>query len=370
MFQIITYKTVQYNNHYSLTERRVKNTALWIKKHDCFPFIRMINCMQNTSYRFRKGNIKQMEKNTVGKEFNISKVAEVSCPDQDLLKNIDIKDISFLLLIITEGLATFLINGKEFTATAPCFVCFDELHTPVLMKKRKLKCRSIYFHPKFLNVNMSFSLVRANGYDDIAHTHDMFLLKPFTEENYIVPIIAEYEDKILEAYDLMKKDLERQVDWYWSCRARSYFMELIIMLERLYGMLGRGDFVINDGNKFVTQNQRAKKALLFIESHYSENIGLKDIIAASKTNHTTLGEIFNSEIGQTPIEYLWSYRIIIAKKQLAFTEVPLKDVSIRSGFKTISHFARMFKERTGKTPVEFRMNAVEERRSKIKSNLK
>ena len=307
-----------------------------------------------------------MEKVTIGKEFNMGKIADVSCCDQETLRSMDIKDTSFLLLIITEGIATFLINDKEFTATAPCFVCFDELHAPVLIKKRKLKCRSIYFHPKFLNVNMSFSLVRTNGYADIAHTHDMFLLKPFTEENYVVPIIAEYEDKIIATYDLMKKDLKHQVDWYWSCRARSYFMELIIMLERLYGMLGRGDFVVNDGNKFITQNQRAKKALLFIESHYGENIGLKDIIAASKTNHTSLGELFNNEIRQTPMEYLWSYRIKIAKKQLAFTDVPFKDVSIRCGFKTIYHFARMFKERTGKTPIEFRRNAVEERRGKIK----
>lgn len=306
-----------------------------------------------------------MEIGTVGKEFNMGKIAEVTCKDPDDLRNINIKDNSFLLLIITEGIACFSVGDKEFTATAPCFVCFDEKHTPVLIKKKKLQCRSIYFHPKFLNMNMSFELIRATGYDDIAHKHDMFLLKPFIEENYVIPIITEYENKIIESFEGMKKDLEYQVDWYWSCRARSYFMELIIMLERLYGMLGRGEIIVSEGNKFTTQNQRVKSALLFIESHYNENIGLKNILEASRTNHTTLNELFAAEVGQTPIEYLWSYRIKIAKKQLAFTDVPLKDVTTRCGFKTNSHFARMFKEHTGKTAAIYRQDAVSERRTGI-----
>ena len=306
-----------------------------------------------------------MERYTIGKEFNSGKIAEIFCNNNDDLKNIDIKDKSYLLLIITEGIATFAVEGNEFTATAPCFVCFDELHTPVLIKKRNLKSRSIYFHPMFLNVNMSFLLIRGIGYNDLAHTHDLFLLKPFTEGNYIVPIITEYEERIIETYDRMKNDLKHQTDWYWSCRARSYFMELIIMLERLYGMVGRGEIVINEGNKFATQNQRVQKALLFIESHYGEIIALKDILAASKTNHTTLSELFAQEIAQTPTEYLWTYRIKIAKKLLAFTDVPLKDVSTRCGFKTISHYARMFKEHTSKTPLEYRKNAVEERKREL-----
>ncbi|MHB1484300.1 MAG: helix-turn-helix domain-containing protein [Saccharofermentanales bacterium] len=308
-----------------------------------------------------------MENYTTGKKFNISKIAEVSCYDKIDFRNIDIKGKSFLLLVITEGTAIFAIDGKEFTAIAPCFVCFDELHTPLLIKKHRLVCKSIFFHPMFLNMNMTFSLIRANGYYDIAHTHDLFLLKPFTDEKYVVPIITEYADKILEKYESMKKDLEDQTDWYWSCRARSYFMEMIIMLERLYGMHERDEITINEGNRVTTQNQKVKKSLLFIESHYSENIGLKDIIAASKSNHTSLGKLFMIETGQTPIEYLWGYRLKVAKKQLAFTDVPLKEVSNRCGFKTVFHFSRMFKDKVGNTPVEFRKNAVDERRKGIKT---
>lgn len=302
-----------------------------------------------------------MEPQTIGREYNMGKIAKITCVDDDKLGNIDIRDKSFLLLIITQGIATFKVGGQQFTATAPCFVCFDETDNPELIRKTRARIRSIYFHPQFLNINMTFELIRSNFYGDIAHTHDMFLLKPFMDSNRVIPIIAGYQDKVRQTYECMNDELDSQTDWYWSCRARSYFMELIIMLERLYGMLVRGEFIIGEGNSLSTENERIRKALLYIESHYSENITLRDVVKACETNHTTLGELFAEEISMTPMEYLWAYRMKIARKQLEFTEVPLKEVVYLCGFKTSSHFSRAFKDHTGKTPAQFRKDAVSER---------
>jgi len=281
---------------------------------------------------------------TLGKEYNSGKIAYVKCLIHDPLKNIEIREKSFLMLLLTEGVATFKVGPDEFTATAPCFVCFSEKENPVLLKKRKLTCNSIYFHPQFLNINMTFNLIRSELYGDIAHTHDMFLLKPFLDNVYVVPILESYLDKLEDAFLHMKNELENQTDWYWSCRARSYFMEIIICLERLYGIIGRGDLLVCDDASAKIKNEKLKKAILFIESHYSTYMKLDEIISASKSNHTTITEQFKSELDITPMEYLWNYRISVAKKQLAFTEIPLKDVAIRCGFKTVQHFSRIFKE--------------------------
>ena len=66
------------------------------------------------------------------------------------------------------------------------------------------------------------------------------------------------------------------------------------------------------------------------------------------------------------MEYLKKYRIAMSKKQLAFTDVPIKDISDMVGFKTVQHFNRVFKEITGTTPAVFRRTAVEKRRTEIK----
>ncbi|MDD2362184.1 MAG: AraC family transcriptional regulator [Oscillospiraceae bacterium] len=304
-------------------------------------------------------------KNTIGREYNTGKIAQVECVANDTLKDLSIKDQCYLLLIISEGHATFNVGEKTITATAPCFICFDESEDPVLINKRKLKCQSIYFHPQFLNINMTFSLIKSKFYGDIAHTHDMFLLKPFIDKIFVVPITEQYLEILQNSFTEMKNELENQRDWYWSCRGRSYFMEIMIALERLYGLIGRGELLVCDDSSGTIKNERVKKAVLFIESHYSGEITLADIVKNAGLNHTNLTALFKEELNTTPMEYLWRYRVNVAKKHLAFTEVPLKDVSTRCGFKTVQHFSRIFKEHTDQTPAKFRKKAVNERKNEL-----
>lgn len=302
---------------------------------------------------------------TIGKEYSEGKIAYVSCLKNESFKDISIKDECFLLIVATEGTAEFTIGDRSVTVTAPAFVFFNEKENPVLKSKRKFKSYSIYFHPKFLNVNMSFELLRKRDYADIAHVHDLFLLKPFIDECYTVPIIHSFVDKLIDSCEEMKKELTEQRDWYWSCRGRSYFMEIIIALERMYGIIGRGT-PNNADNTSTFKNNHLRQAVIFIESHYSEEINLKNIAEAAGINHTTLTSLFKEESNMTAIEYLQNYRISVAKKQLEFTDVPMKDIANRCGFKTVQHFNRIFKNITGFTPATFRTESVEKRKNEFR----
>ena len=71
------------------------------------------------------------------------------------------------------------------------------------------------------------------------------------------------------------------------------------------------------------------------------------------------------ELGYTVMEFLMNHRILIARKQLAFTEIPIKDIAVRSGFKTVQHFGRVFKEHTGATPADYRKTSVEKRKKEL-----
>lgn len=307
---------------------------------------------------------------TVGRDYNAGKIAHVVCAPNDKLGDITIQNDCFLLLIITEGSASFRVGINHVIAQAPCFVCFDETENPILLSKKKLRCRAIYFHPQFLNINMSFELIRTGFYGDIAHTHDMFLLRPFLEHHYVVPIAAPYLDKVTSLFDEMHAELLDQRDWYWSCRGRSYFMEIVISLERLYGLMERGELLAGETKHVVVENERLKRALMFIESHFADPLTLGDIVQAAESNHTTLTALFAQELGLSPMEYLWRYRIGIAKKHLAFTEIPQKDIANRCGFKTVPHFSRMFREQTSKTPAAFRRNAIAARREQLRLDYK
>ena len=303
---------------------------------------------------------------TVGRKYNEGKVAKIECVRNDRLQNIDIKDKCFLLIILTVGKLEFKVENDRFCAAAPAFICFDENADPMLISKQKAQYTCIYFHPEFLNVNMSFEMLRKKDYRDIASTHDLFLLKPFTDKAYVVPIAEAQLEKITQAAEFMQEELKNQRDWYWSCRGRSYFMEIIIALERMYGLIGYGVTHQKSDNTPIIKNAKLRDAVLYIESRFDESISLPDIAKAAGMNHTTLTALMKEELGLTAIEHLMKYRVTVAKKQLEFTSVPIKDIANMTGFKTVQHFSRVFKSQTGATPAEFRKSTVQKRKDDFK----
>lgn len=270
-----------------------------------------------------------------------------------------------MLIILTAGKLEFKVENERLYAAAPAFICFDETADPMLISKQKAQYTCIYFHPEFLNVNMSFEMLRKKDYGDIASTHDLFLLKPFTDKAYVIPIAEAQLEKITQAAEFMQEELQNQRDWYWSCRGRSYFMEIIIALERMYGLIGYGVTHQKSDNTPIIKNAKLRDAVLYIESRFDESITLPDIAKAAGMNHTTLTALMKEELGLTAIEYLMKYRITVAEKQLEFTSVPIKDITNMTGFKTVQHFSRVFKAQTGETPAEFRKSVVQKRKEDL-----
>ena len=132
-------------------------------------------------------------------------------------------------------------------------------------------------------------------------------------------------------------------------------MEKLLLLEKECEDNGEND-LIECSEKIW--NPHLKKAVIYIENNYATAVTLGDIMRAVALSHSSLTQLFRKEIGMTPIEYVWCYRIAVAKRFLAFTDLPVKDVATRCGFKTAQHFSRKFEEVCGCTPTVFRKAAV------------
>ena len=304
-----------------------------------------------------------MEAKTVDYKYNIGRMIPIRCVENDPLKDLQIKDNCFLLLIVHEG-SVSLQHGKEvIDAMGPCLLCFDETRSLKLIHRRNLCCDTIYFHPTFLNVNMTFERVRSNGYEELATIHDLFLLSPFVSDRRIpLPMFDDYQASMRFLFSKLVEELEEQSDWYWSCRSRSYFIEIMLLLERIYCFMGdRYAEVTKEVDEL--QNPFLKQAVSFIENHYAEDITLQDIVRSCSLNHSTLTKLFKGELGLTPVAYLWHYRLTVAKKLLEFTDLPVKEVGNRCGFKTVQHFSRKFEEQLGLSPAVFRTQAVARRKA-------
>ena len=301
-----------------------------------------------------------MDPRTFGRNYDVGKIVPIQCVKDDALKDLEISNSCFLMMIVYDGTAYFQVGDISFEAIAPCFVCFDETETPRLLRKRGLKCDSVYFKPSFLNVNMSFTRLHSENYDQLALTHDMFLLKPFTDKKrYVFPVFDDHADNLKRLFSMLDRALREQTDWYWSCRSRSYFMEIILLLERTYGLIEYNDTAVSE---IKISNPHIRKAVIFIESNYYDDLSLESIVRSASLNHSTLTRLFKAELNMTPIEYLWHHRLTVAKKFLEFTNLPIKEIASRCGFKTVQHFSRKFENAVGTTPGNFRSLAVESRK--------
>lgn len=299
---------------------------------------------------------------TVGKYYWYGKEVYVECRKNGGLEQIDNKDENFLMVVLLDGNLAFRVGEASYEAQAPCFLCFDEKETPEFEKPGKAEYYRIYFHPVFLNINMTFELIRSHNYEDIAQAHNLFLLKPFLENKYVVPIGEDFLGKMRSSCESLERETVKQPDWYWSCRCRSYFMELMMALERQDGLYEKE---AAKDEISAASYRKLQKAVEYIEGHYNEPITLNDVTEHCGLNHTSLTALFKQEMQTTVMKYLTRYRIKAAKKHLAFTDLPLKEIASRCGFKTAAHFSRVFKEMVGETPAAFRRMALEKRKKDL-----
>lgn len=92
----------------------------------------------------------------------------------------------------------------------------------------------------------------------------------------------------------------------------------------------------------------------YIRLHYHENINMEDIASLVHISRFHFTRIFKSHTGQSPYEYLVTYRINASKHMLRETELPVQAVATACGFGDVSHYIRSFRESTGMTPQKFR----------------
>ena len=88
----------------------------------------------------------------------------------------------------------------------------------------------------------------------------------------------------------------------------------------------------------------------FIDANLEEDLSLAEIAEVADLSQFHFARSFRKTTGQTPQQYLMEQRIERAKQLLSTDELPLVEVSLRTGFKNQSHFTTLFRKFTNLTP--------------------
>ena len=88
----------------------------------------------------------------------------------------------------------------------------------------------------------------------------------------------------------------------------------------------------------------------FIDANLEEDLSLAEIAEVADLSQFHFARSFRKTTGQTPQQYLMEQRIERAKQLLSTDDLPLVEVSLRTGFKNQSHFTTLFRKFTNLTP--------------------
>ena len=92
----------------------------------------------------------------------------------------------------------------------------------------------------------------------------------------------------------------------------------------------------------------------YIQEHYAEKITLSDISKATFYSAAYCENEFKKTTGKSIINYLIDVRISAAKKLLAESSMSCAGIASAVGFDDANYFSRVFKKRTGYSPLRYR----------------
>lgn len=223
------------------------------------------------------------------------------------------------------------IEAQEYLQEHPVDVVFTDINMP-LMNGIELMKFIHENHPHILRVAIS-------GYDDFTYAQQAihyqvsrYLLKPVVRKD-MEELLTFIHQTFLEQKKKEEKDQ---------------------LLQALYPVL---EHHLKD-NSFLKKDSTdalIPKVELYIREHLTEPLSVKELAAEFGLAPPYLGKLFKELTGYSPGQYIQMLRIEYAKALLTVHEDLLaKDVAFMVGYTDSAYFSRVFKQKVGVWPSEYK----------------
>ncbi|MDR9766668.1 AraC family transcriptional regulator [Shewanella baltica] len=97
-----------------------------------------------------------------------------------------------------------------------------------------------------------------------------------------------------------------------------------------------------------------KKPIEFINNHYTQEIGIKELAEVSHLSISALERRFKKYLQKTPKQFIREVRLEKARKMLIESQAPISDIAQNCGFPSHSYFSQHFKSMFGELPAQYR----------------
>ncbi|GGG54928.1 hypothetical protein GCM10010918_04740 [Paenibacillus radicis (ex Gao et al. 2016)] len=166
-------------------------------------------------------------------------------------------------------------------------------------------------------------------------------------ESLIKDLIELPAPPISEFHELLfeLKDANRQTGNFGALQQQLYFQELFLFLMAQplqQQSLGKASMV--------------DKTLRYLDQFYMEQITVKALASMAEMPPWQYTSLFKERTGKRPLDYLAELRIERSKKWLIESDEPLRDIAERVGFKDEYYYSRRFRQISGVAPRQYALS--------------
>ena len=140
-------------------------------------------------------------------------------------------------------------------------------------------------------------------------------------------------------------------DAMWNTACYGYILQIYAVLGQHYltsARLKQREPVGGVDSEVITA------AMGYINSHYQEDLSLDDVAEFAGFSRYYFSRSFKKQTGYSFKDYVCQKRIQVAMDLLIRSNRSMKDVAIESGFGSVATFNRVFREKKGCTPTQYR----------------
>lgn len=243
------------------------------------------------------------------------------------------------------------INMEPYGTDRECFLFINsgELHS--------LRSLSMEFDEQA--VVFSPSMLLFQDYDSI----DESILLPLTQNKLTFPRFLDQTSPFFSAF----RSCYQQISHIFSQSKETLITgeqiltdDVISQLQIKAGILQLIGILMEAGlmcQSPRTESQKItaiKTALSYITDHYHEKLYVQDLASQVNMNEQYFCRFFKRSIGKTPIDYINDYRLNKVIRLLETGDAQITEICLECGFNNMGNFQRLFKRKTGITPLQYR----------------
>ena len=137
------------------------------------------------------------------------------------------------------------------------------------------------------------------------------------------------------------------------------FERVLALLEILNDLGSSNDYTLLNviGYSFEVSsadNQKTTEVYDYVRKNFKEQIYLDQVASLVSMTVPAFCRYFKKNTGKTFTQFINEYRLVHATKLLSESTINITDVCHESGFNNFSHFNKLFKNYTGKSPLKYR----------------